>query len=291
MQTRLKWLGVGVGVGATIHWALKMLSVRGVATAAPVAGHMEIFTNRVCPFAHRAHITQLMRPPSVPVTIHYAPLSKQLLVAKRDGVEKVQFGGMFKGMGVTELEEARAALVAISPAGETPTLRLSSGEVIVESEIVSEFLDETCLNSSRPPLVPADPRRRAAMRTAMKRFNDVLPLLFRLLANQDKAMHAAIGKELEAKLQCFEGCLDEAGPWAVGGSCSLADIHCAPFLHRFQITLRHYRGYHLLSSTPRVAGLLFAVQATPEFQESVLSDEDYIAGYAENAGGMSVFSV
>ena len=42
-------------------------------------------------------------------------------------------------------------------------------QVIVESEIVSEFLDETCLNSSRPPLVPADPRRRAAMRTAMKR--------------------------------------------------------------------------------------------------------------------------
>ena len=36
---------------------------------------------------------------------------------------------MVVGMGVTELEEARAALVAISPAGETPTLRLSSGEV------------------------------------------------------------------------------------------------------------------------------------------------------------------
>jgi hypothetical protein len=58
-----------------------------------------------------------------------------------------------------------------------------------------------------------------------------------------------------------------------GGACSLADVHCGPFLFRFDAVLRHYRGYDLAGTHPRVAGVLGALQALPEW-DRVLAPPD-----------------
>ena len=54
----------------------------------------------------------------------------QLLVAKRNGIGAVHYGGMFVGMTMEELQALRENFLEVNTSGETPTLQLSSGEVV-----------------------------------------------------------------------------------------------------------------------------------------------------------------
>ena len=57
------------------------------------------------------------------------------------------------------------AMLGIHPLGKAPSLQLSDGTILVESQIIAEHLDE--LAPDRTCLLPKDPATRIAMRSAL----------------------------------------------------------------------------------------------------------------------------
>ena len=115
--------------------------------------------------------------------------------------------------------------------------------------------------------------------------------MFGLLSELQPEQQAIILSTLNAKLLRFEESLVENGPFAVGATCTLADVHCAPFLYRFEITLKHFRSHSLLGAHARAASLLAACQELTEFKETTLTEAEYVQAYAPNANGFSKYSV
>ena len=106
----------------------------------------------------------------------------------------------------------------------------------------------------------------------MKLFNAVPPCIVSLLKNQDAARDAELALLLDKHLCAFVtslDALDEADAsqpgFCIGGTCTLADVHSAPFLYRFGVVLSHYRGYDMVQRHPRLGLILQAVQSLPEW--------------------------
>ena len=213
------------------------------------------------------------------------PYGRQVEFAEKLGVEAIQGGAQeFKQKTVAEIKAIRQEyLEMINPSGEVPSLRTAEGEVITESEILAEYFDSVS-SSPGPKLVPTDPVQASRVRLAMKKFNDVIPGLFGLLRNQDGSKDQDWADKIKSSLQKFGAVLSKESNFCVGSSVSLADVHCAPFLHRLSISLSHFRDFQLLAD-PRIAKLLQTVAALPEFQSGNLPDKDIIANYEFVAHG------
>ena len=161
----------------------------------------------------------------------------------------------------------------VNPTGEVPSLLLASGSVICESEIVCEYLDAIS-DSDSLRLTPAEPLAAARVRMAMKRFNEVPGALVALLKNQDVARDGALAAAVDSALSKFLVSIDMDAQFCFeGGACTLADVHVAPFVYRFNVVLAHYRGYHLTSRHPRLGRLLRAMESLPQWS-AVLSPPD-----------------
>ena len=221
----------------------------------------------------------------VEVETHYVPYARQVEFAEKLGVDAIQGGSQpFKGKTVEEIKAIRQEYVQkINPSGEVPSLRTADGTVIVESEILAEYFDMVSSNS-KTKLVPADPVKASQVRLAMKKFNDVVPGLFGLLRNQDGSKDQEWADKINSSLKKFSTILSKESDFCVGGTVSLADVYCAPFLHRLSIGLLHFRDFQLLAD-PRIANLLQAVKGLPEFQNGNLPDNDIIANYEFVAHG------
>jgi glutathione S-transferase len=116
-----------------------------------------------------------------------------------------------------------AAYRAINPLGKIPALEVD-GAVIVESEVINEYLEE---RFPEPPLLPADPIGRARVRI-VSRFHDLYfePALRAIYPPVDPAVVDARLSEVWARLDQLEDLLDQ--PWAAGSAFTLADCAVAP---------------------------------------------------------------
>ena len=166
-------------------------------------------------------------------------------------------------------EHLTAQYLRLNSDGVVPTL-VHDGNVIVESSVICQYLEETFPD---PPLMPADALGRARVRAWMKRFDDVahpairrasFELLYRPLL---RSMPPA---ELEARLashpnparaQAFRDAIEgspdptaviaaratlgelfaridralaSGGPWLCGASFTLADVAMAPLVERVE---------------------------------------------------------
>jgi glutathione S-transferase len=117
----------------------------------------------------------------------------------------------------------------LNPTGKVPALE-DAGAVIVESEVICEYLEE---RFPATPLMPADPVARARVRT-LARFGDLYlapPMtgLFGQLSpkSRDAKLVGEKLAELAAKLDQLEQLL-AAEPFAAGKELSLADCALAP---------------------------------------------------------------
>jgi glutathione S-transferase len=147
--------------------------------------------------------------------------------------------------------------------------------VVRESEIVCEYLDAVSDDDTvGKRLVPADPLAAARVRMAMKLFSAVPGTLVALLKNQDETRDAALVDAVDRAVGSFVATLDEDARFCFAGdACTLADVHAAPFIYRFAVVLRHYRGFCLLTRHPRLETVLRAMEALPEWSR-VLSPPD-----------------
>ena len=232
-----------------------------------------LFATMACPYAHRAMLALALRPLHR-VRLQLIPTTNQFKVIDRLGLapgDRTGMLGMYQDCTVDELQSRKEAFRGINPTGEVPTLLLPSGDVVRESEIVSEYIDAVADRESLR-LVPTDPWAAARVRLAMKSFNAMPSAIIALLKNQDPRNDRRLVATLDDAAAKFVSSLDDDsgdGPdarFCIGGRCTLADVHAAPFIYRFSIVLRHYRGYCLTTRHPRLSSVLQAVEALPEWE-------------------------
>jgi glutathione S-transferase len=127
----------------------------------------------------------------------------------------------------------------LNPTGMVPALQLDDGEVLPESAVIGEFLED---RFPEPALRPADPAGRARMRLLVH-FTDlyIVPPLVGLFkqvnpAERDASVVAARIEELRPRYDQLAGFMGP-GPYAVGAELTLAD--CALFPLFFFATRLH----------------------------------------------------
>jgi maleylpyruvate isomerase len=127
----------------------------------------------------------------------------------------------------------KPAFRAVNPQMRVPALKLDSGEIIIQSLAIIEYLDEV---HPQPPLLPSDPVERAKARALAQLvacdihpLNNVGPL--RYLKNELGIDQARIDAWYHHwVVEGFEAleALIEAAPYAVGEDVTLADICLVP---------------------------------------------------------------
>lgn len=123
-------------------------------------------------------------------------------------------------------------LLEANPRGLVPAIRQGSW-ACAESAILLEYLEDT---DGRVPLYPTDPRLKANCRLWIDHVNSfIVPPFFGLLqlANGgDMALRARTVNRLQSAVSSLVHAADEQGPFFLGSSLSIVDVHFAPFAIR-----------------------------------------------------------
>jgi maleylpyruvate isomerase len=162
-------------------------------------------------------------------------------------------------------EHRAPGFLALNPQGLVPALETDDGAVLTQSLAIIEWLEETC---PTPPLLPAEPLRRARVRGfALAIACDIHPVQnlkilqrLRALGVQEPEVTAWARQTIEEGLDACEALIAaEPGPFCFGASPTLADICLVPQLsnaRRFGAELRW----------PRCLAAEAAALALPAFQ-------------------------
>jgi len=211
---------------------------------------IKIYTNKVCPFAHR-------------------------------GTWAAKEKGLSPEFVIIPLGPDKPAWYAdINPRATVPCL-VHGSNTILESLFVAEYLEDAFAGQGTS-LLPKDALSRAKIRLAIDLFgSSVIGALYKLLRNQEREKDDEIKKEITTKVKEL---LDfkfapYKGPFFLGEEFSLADIAIVPFLFRFAFTLKHYRDFDIYDIDPRIKTWVDAAKSRPAFIETAADPQVYIDGY------------
>ncbi|MCA9709738.1 MAG: glutathione S-transferase family protein [Myxococcales bacterium] len=143
-----------------------------------------------------------------------------------------------------ELSSKPAWFTEISPLGKVPLLRIGD-EVLFESAVINEYLDET--HGTR--LLPEDPLRRARDRAFVEVANQVFAALADYTSARDAAGAEAAAEQVRQRLGRCE--TELSGPLWHGDRLTLVDAAMAPALQRLR-WLAETTGQDVLAALPRV---------------------------------------
>lgn len=159
------------------------------------------------------------------------------------------------------------AFRAINPQMRVPALKLDSGDILLQSMAIIEYLDEIQPN---PPLLPKDPVARANVRGVAQIIScDIHPLnnvavlnyLRRELKQPDEAVNKWYHHWVIAGFDAIEPML-RPGPYCFGSQVTLADICLVPQVYnarRFKVTLDNY---------PKIVAVDAALQKLEAFEKA-----------------------
>jgi glutathione S-transferase len=195
-------------------------------------------------------------------------------------------------------DHVKPEYLKLNPNGVVPTL-IHDGNVIIDSSVIAEYLDEVFPEIS---LTPADPVARAHMRKGLRYFEEVptpavrypsfqkvlirsfqklSPEAFEEAANSHplrKHMYLRMGQDgfdeqemdkaiedIANTVERMEKALDSAGPWLMGGQYTLADICVVPSIDRMEDL-----GFEYLweDANPKVTAWFAAMKARPAFTKA-----------------------
>jgi maleylpyruvate isomerase len=134
---------------------------------------------------------------------------------------------------------------ALNPHGRVPSLVLDSGEVLTQSLAIVDYLEET---HREPPLLPADPVRRAKIRAFSQVIacdihpvNNLITLQYlrRVLKHEQPEIDAWYHHWILEAFKVLEATM-MPGPYAFGGAVTLADVCLVPQMYnarRLQVPL------------------------------------------------------
>jgi len=154
---------------------------------------------------------------------------------------------------------------AISPLGKVPLLRVD-GEVLFESAVICEYLDET----ATPALHPKDPLERARHRAWMEFGSSILNDIAGFYTASDEASLGAKRDAIRSKMERLDGVLGE-GPYFAGASFSLVDAVFGPVFRYFD-AFDGISDFGLLDGLPRVSAWRAALADRPSVQRAVAAD-------------------
>jgi maleylpyruvate isomerase len=133
-------------------------------------------------------------------------------------------------------EQRAADYLAINPQGLVPTFQGDNGATLTQSLAIIEWLDEI---HAEPPLLPADPLRRAQVRAFAQAIAcDVHPVqnlkvlarLRELGLSEEKVTEWAAWANREGLSACEKLIAREAGPFCFGDAPTIADLCLVPQL-------------------------------------------------------------
>lgn len=220
----------------------------------------KLFVNKVCPYAQRAY---------------FLSMAKGLVENKTLIIEDVP------------LPTPKWYNETINPREMLPALQIvETKECIPESLIIAQYIDEAY--PVAPRLFPANnPKQSADVRLFVTEADNAIGGLYGILFTKSEEEVASKWKSSADDLKFLEGLYEKsqksegiaAGPFFLGDTLSFADITIAPFLFRFQYTLKEFKGIELLKDVPRLAAMLKAVEAMPSFLETTLNPQELIEAY------------
>jgi len=161
---------------------------------------------------------------------------------------------------------------AISPLGKVPLLRVRHGnaeDVIFESAVILEFLEETEAN----PLHPADPLARARHRAWIEFGSAILNAIGRFYSATDEAAFLCESKGLSEMFARVEAELAarQSGPWFAGERFSLVDAVYGPIFRYFD-TFDRIGDFGILDGKPLVEAWRKALSERRSVSEAVSPD-------------------
>lgn len=165
----------------------------------------------------------------------------------------------------------------ISPLQKVPVLQVD-GEILFESAVINEYLDEI----TGGELQPAEPLARARNRAWVEFASDMLGNLYRMKMSKDEDRYRKYRAILQDQLLRVEQRLGD-GPWFDGEKFSLCDTAFAPFF-RQDCVFDGKLSVIEPRATPKAAAWAERLLALPEVRDSVVDEfEDlYLAAMKKN---------
>ncbi|KAJ0004715.1 hypothetical protein NQD34_010929 [Periophthalmus magnuspinnatus] len=215
---------------------------KGSAPPGPVPkGHIRLFSMRFCPFAQRARL---------------------VLNAKGIKHEIINI----------HLKEKPDWFLEKNPLGLVPTLETEAGEVVSESSITCDYLDEVY---PQKKLLPSTPFGKAQQKMMLEHFSKVTPYFYKItLAKKDGEDISGPVIELEEKFVRMDKDLVKKKTKFFGGdSITMIDYMMWPWFER----LEAFDLKHLLDSTPELKKWYISMWEDPAVKVSSSSTENHKA--------------
>jgi glutathione S-transferase len=153
---------------------------------------------------------------------------------------------------------------AISPLGKVPLLRVD-GEVLFESAVICEYLDET----QAPRLHPDDPLERARHRAWMEFGSSILADIAGFYTTPDRTTLDAKRDAIRAKFERLEGVV--AGPYFAGERFSVVDAVFGPVFRYFD-AFDTIADFGILDGLDRVGAWRARLAGRPSVRRAVAED-------------------
>lgn len=195
---------------------------------------LELISHHLCPYVQRAVITLLEK--DIPHERTYIDL-----------VNKPEW------------------FAAISPLGKVPLLRVE-GEILFESAVICEYLDEITPGS----LHPSDPLQKAKHRSWIEFGSGILNNIAGFYNAPDRASFTQKCDELASKFHWVEQSLRNDGYFA-GDKFSLVDAVYGPIFRYFDV-LDRIDDFGIFTNIPKVNKWRQILQSRPSIQQAVTED-------------------
>ncbi|XDV50310.1 hypothetical protein PO909_019384 [Leuciscus waleckii] len=213
---------------------------KGSAAPGPVPkDHIRLYSMRFCPFAQRTR-----------------------LVLNAKGIKHDIININLKDKPDWFLEK--------NPLGLVPTLETQSGQVIYESPITCEFLDEVYPEKQ---LCPSDPFERAQQKMLLDLYSKVIPYFYKISMGKKRGEDvAAFEVEFTEKLSLLNEALAKKKSKYFGGdSVTMIDYLIWPWFERAEMM----RLKHCLANTPLLSKWVECMFEDPVVKATMFSTEDH----------------
>ena len=172
-------------------------------------------------------------------------------------------------------------LLALSPMGKVPCLKIDGCTVLFESQVINEYLDETIA----PALHPTDPLERAQHRAWIAFGSEILGDQFQMMVAQGDERFTAASRQLFDKLERLER-IRGTGAFFAGESFSLVDAALAPLFMRMEI-LHALRPLPRWESLDKLRHWTARLMELPEVAGSVTADfPNHLHHYLSDRGSL-----
>jgi glutathione S-transferase len=186
---------------------------------------------------------------------------------QRAAIALLEKGVPFERVDI-DLEAKPAWFLAKSPLGKVPILLVGDDDVLFESAVIAEYVEET----TATPLHPADPLARAKHRALVEYAGQALVDSYQLLVAADEPSARARAESLRAKLAWVEGRLG-GGPFFAGERFSFVDAAFAP-LFRPLPAVEAAGAFGLFEGVPKLLAWSRVLEARPSVRGAVPADYD-----------------